>query len=58
MRDAILGVQDTKKIHFNLCNWGRDEVWRWGAQYGHSWRYDPPLLEKDAKAPTLTFGSG
>ncbi|VBB84423.1 Putative Glycoside Hydrolase Family 27 [Podospora comata] len=38
MRDAILGVQNTKKLHFNLCNWGRDEVWTWGASYGHSWR--------------------
>ncbi|GAB1309935.1 Alpha-galactosidase [Madurella fahalii] len=38
MRDAILGVQDTRKMHFNLCNWGRDQVWTWGAEYGHSWR--------------------
>ncbi|KAK4119517.1 glycoside hydrolase family 27 protein [Parathielavia appendiculata] len=38
MRDAILGVQNMRKIHFNLCNWGRDEVWTWAAQYGHSWR--------------------
>ncbi|KAH6848055.1 glycoside hydrolase superfamily [Chaetomium sp. MPI-CAGE-AT-0009] len=38
MRDAILNVQDKRKIHFNLCNWGRDEVWKWGAGYGHSWR--------------------
>ncbi|KAK3307733.1 glycoside hydrolase family 27 protein [Chaetomium strumarium] len=38
MRDSILRVQNTRKIHFNLCNWGRDKVWEWGAQYGHSWR--------------------
>lgn len=38
MRDAILSAQNTHKIHFNLCNWGRDEVWKWGAQFGHSWR--------------------
>ncbi|KAL2173451.1 glycoside hydrolase superfamily [Thermothelomyces heterothallicus CBS 202.75] len=38
MRDAILGVQETRKIHFNLCNWGRDNVWEWGDDYGHSWR--------------------
>lgn len=38
MRDNILRVQNTRKIHFNLCNWGRDKVWEWGAQYGHSWR--------------------
>lgn len=41
MRDAILSAQDTRKIHFNLCNWGRDAVWEWGAQYGHSWRLVP-----------------
>jgi alpha-galactosidase len=38
MRDNILRVQNTRKINFNLCNWGRDKVWEWGAQYGHSWR--------------------
>ncbi|KAK5655822.1 hypothetical protein OQA88_5360 [Cercophora sp. LCS_1] len=38
MRDAIISVQNTSKVHFNLCNWGRDDVWTWGAQYGHSWR--------------------
>lgn len=38
MRDAIVNAESTRKIHFNLCNWGRDEVWKWGAQYGHSWR--------------------
>ncbi|RYP41378.1 hypothetical protein DL767_001016 [Monosporascus sp. MG133] len=39
MRDAIQAVQtNSSKIHFNLCNWGRDQVWTWGAQYGHSWR--------------------
>ncbi|KAK4150805.1 family 27 putative glycoside hydrolase [Chaetomidium leptoderma] len=38
MRDAIIGAQNTRKMHFNLCNWGRDNVWEWGAQYGHSWR--------------------
>lgn len=41
MRDAIIAAKDTKKIHFNLCNWGRDQVWTWGASYGHSWRYVP-----------------
>ncbi|KAM7213637.1 family 27 putative glycoside hydrolase [Rhypophila decipiens] len=43
MRDAVIGynTQQTsvaKKMHFNLCNWGRDNVWTWGAGYGHSWR--------------------
>jgi alpha-galactosidase len=39
MRDAIVGAQNTSKLHFNLCNWGRDEVWTWGNDYGHSWRW-------------------
>jgi len=38
MRDAIVSAQDKRKIHFNLCNWGRDSVWTWGANFGHSWR--------------------
>ncbi|KAH6621635.1 glycoside hydrolase superfamily [Chaetomium sp. MPI-SDFR-AT-0129] len=38
MRDAIIAAQETHPIHFNLCNWGRDNVWEWGAEYGHSWR--------------------
>lgn len=38
MRDAIVAVQDTKPILFNLCQWGRDSVWEWGADYGNSWR--------------------
>lgn len=38
MRAAIVGVEDTKVINFNLCQWGRDEVWTWGNNYGNSWR--------------------
>ena len=44
MRDAIIAAKDTKKMHFNLCNWGRDQVWTWGASYGHSWRYEASTL--------------
>ncbi|SPO01566.1 related to alpha-galactosidase precursor [Cephalotrichum gorgonifer] len=40
MRDAIQSVAGTKEILFNLCNWGRNEVWTWGAEYGHSWRME------------------
>jgi alpha-galactosidase len=43
MRDAIIAAEATKKLHFNLCNWGRDQVWTWGADYGHSWRYISPF---------------
>jgi alpha-galactosidase len=27
-----------KPILFSLCNWGRDNVWTWGASLGNSWR--------------------
>ena len=40
MRDALESVADTKAIMFNLCNWGRNEVWTWGDDYGHSWRIE------------------
>ncbi|KAK2791925.1 hypothetical protein FQN52_004367 [Onygenales sp. PD_12] len=38
MRDAIVEVKEQKNIMFNLCQWGRDEVWAWGNDYGNSWR--------------------
>jgi alpha-galactosidase len=38
MRDALAAVKSTKNIYFNLCQWGRDSVWTWGAQVGNSWR--------------------
>lgn len=40
MRDAFAAVADTKEINFNLCNWGRNEVWTWGPEYGQSWRIE------------------
>jgi alpha-galactosidase len=55
MRDAILAVQNIRKIHFNLCNWGRDNVWTWGAQYGHSWRLvlpNRPVFTAQVTYPT------
>ncbi|KAH7324285.1 glycoside hydrolase superfamily [Stachybotrys elegans] len=39
-RDALIAVSDIKPITFNLCNWGRNSVWEWGADYGHSWRIE------------------
>ncbi|KAI1338414.1 alpha-galactosidase [Xylariaceae sp. FL0016] len=38
MRDALLSVSDVKTILFSMCQWGRDSVWTWGADYGNSWR--------------------
>ncbi|KAK2761371.1 hypothetical protein FQN54_001893 [Arachnomyces sp. PD_36] len=40
MRDALQGVAGTKEILFNICQWGRNEVWTWGYDYGHSWRIE------------------
>lgn len=40
MRDALQSVADTKPILFNICQWGRNEVWTWGGDYGHSWRIE------------------
>jgi alpha-galactosidase len=38
MRDALAAVKGTKNIYFNLCQWGRDNVWTWGNNVGNSWR--------------------
>jgi alpha-galactosidase len=38
MRDALRDVRNDKNIMFNLCQWGRDNVWTWGDDYGNSWR--------------------
>ncbi len=36
MRDALQSVG--RPILFSMCQWGRDNVWTWGANYGNSWR--------------------
>lgn len=36
MRDALLDQE--YPILFSMCQWGRDEVWTWGADVGNSWR--------------------
>jgi alpha-galactosidase len=36
MSNALAG--SGRNIFFNLCQWGRDSVWTWGAQVGNSWR--------------------
>jgi alpha-galactosidase len=38
MRNALSSVSGTKKIYYNLCQWGRDSVWTWGNSVGNSWR--------------------
>ncbi|HKT05467.1 MAG TPA: cellulose binding domain-containing protein [Rugosimonospora sp.] len=36
MRDALLATG--RPILYNLCEWGQDAVWTWGAGVGNSWR--------------------
>lgn len=36
MRDAL--AASGRPIFYSLCNWGRDNVWTWGASVGNSWR--------------------
>ncbi|KAF9241594.1 glycoside hydrolase [Melanogaster broomeanus] len=39
---AALDAQKTP-IEFNLCIWGRANVWEWGSRVGHSWRVTPDI---------------
>ncbi|KAI9094837.1 alpha-galactosidase [Phlyctochytrium arcticum] len=27
-----------RPIYYSLCQWGQDEVWKWGGEVGNSWR--------------------
>jgi len=33
-----------KAIYFNLCGWGKEEVWEWAMPIGNSWRVHPDHL--------------
>jgi alpha-galactosidase len=46
MRDALLATG--RPILFSICNWGTEDVSRWGAGYGNSWRTTGDI------APTYT----
>lgn len=37
MRDALMKYWD-QPILYALCEWGEDDVWKWGNETGHSWR--------------------
>jgi len=43
MRDALLKYWK-QPILYALCEWGEDEVWKWGNETGHTWR-----ISKDIK---------
>lgn len=36
MRDALNNTG--RPIFYSLCEWGEDEVWKWGSGVGNSWR--------------------
>lgn len=36
MRDAIYAAG--RPMVFNICEWGDEKSWEWGAEIGHSWR--------------------
>ncbi|TFK64247.1 glycoside hydrolase [Pluteus cervinus] len=40
MAEALVEVekQTGKALVFSLCEWGWNQVWLWGADFGHSWR--------------------
>jgi len=41
MRDALLN--SGYPIFYSMCQWGRDNVWTWGASVGNSWRMSGTL---------------
>jgi alpha-galactosidase len=56
---AILKSLD-RDVQFNLCQYGMNDVWKWGAKVGgHSWRTTGDLgVEKDTRLPgfyTIAF---
>ena len=36
MREAL--KKSGKKIFYSICNWGEEEVYKWGKDVGNSWR--------------------
>ena len=36
MRDAL--NKTGRPIFYSICNWGEEEVWKWGNTTGNSWR--------------------
>jgi alpha-galactosidase len=50
MRDELHKLK--RDIVFNLCQYGMDEVWKWGGQAGNSWRTTGDLgLERGSRLP-------
>ena len=43
MRDALKATG--RPILFHICEWGKNEPWRWGRAIGHLWRTAPDILD-------------
>lgn len=43
MRDALHATG--RPIVFHICEWGKNEPWRWGRAIGHMWRTAPDVLD-------------
>ena len=51
MRDALLKV--SRPILFSICQWGRDQVWTWGAEVGNSWRMSDDIQNNWASVASI-----
>ena len=43
MRDAL--KKTGKKIFYSICNWGEEEVYKWGKDVGNSWRTNKDIKD-------------
>ncbi|KAJ8693945.1 hypothetical protein PTI98_008886 [Pleurotus ostreatus] len=61
MADALEELSATSGHHpftFALCQWGWNQVWQWGKQFGHSWRTTNDIAPHwDALANVINFNS-
>ncbi len=45
-----------RPVLFSLCNWGQDEVWKWGASVGgHMWRTSGDILDSWESVDRIGF---
>ncbi|KAK7044903.1 alpha-galactosidase [Favolaschia claudopus] len=61
MADALATLAQTSgkpPLVFSLCQWGWNQVWIWGKNFGHSWRITNDLApEWDVLAPIINVNS-
>ncbi|KAK0473711.1 glycoside hydrolase, partial [Armillaria novae-zelandiae] len=61
MADAVVTVQQSTKnnpILLSLCEWGWNQVWLWGKQFGQSWRTTGDIApEWNSLANIINFNS-